>query len=125
MSGRSTTGWRARVRRTPPGALLLKVLSLVVGLACIALGIVLIVLPGPLTIPPILLGVWVLSLEFSWADRLLDRARASATDAWEAARRKPVTSTVVTVGGLAAAGVALWAVGHYDLVERGREVVGL
>ena len=82
-------------------------------------------LPGPLTIPPMLFGVWVLSLEFAWADRLLDRARASATEAWEAARRRPVSSAVVTVGGLAAAGVALWAVGRYDLVDRGREVVGL
>lgn len=117
--------WRARVRRTPGGALLLRAAALVVGLAFIVLGLVLIVLPGPLTIPPMLLGLYVLSLEFAWADRLLDRAKESADEAWQAARRNPVSSAVVTVGGLVLAGVFLWAVAHYDLVARAREAVGI
>jgi hypothetical protein len=29
-----------------------------------------------------------------------------------------VSSAAITVGGLAAAGVVFWAVGHYDLVDR-------
>ena len=112
--------WRARVRRTRGGTVLLKAVALVIGVAFIALGLVLIVLPGPLTIPPMLVGLYVLSLEFAWAERLLDRARESADEAWQAAKRKPVSSAVVTVGGLLLAGVAIWATGHYDLVGRGR-----
>lgn len=125
QAGQPATGWRARVRRTPGGALLLKAASLVIGVAFIALGFALIVLPGPLTIPPILVGLYVLSLEFAWAERLLERAKASAAEAWEVAKNKPVTSAVVTVGGLAAAGTVIWAVGRYDLVARAREAVGL
>lgn len=117
-------GWRARVRRTPGGALLLKAAALVIGVAFIALGFALVVLPGPLTIPPILLGLYVLSLEFVWAERLLARARVSARQAWEKAKDKPVISAVVTVGGLAVAVAVVWAVGHYHLVARAKDAVG-
>lgn len=113
------------MRRTPGGALLLKGLALVVGLAFIALGLALIVLPGPLTIPPVLVGLYVLSLEFSWADRLLDRAKDSGRQAWGTAKAKPVSTGLVTVGGLALAGAAFWAVDRFDLVARGKDVVGL
>lgn len=119
------TGWRAGVRRTPGGRLFLKLGALIIGSAFIALGFALVVLPGPLTIPPILLGLYILSTEFAWADRLLDRAKDSARDAWEAAKRKPVLSAVTTGGGLVLAGVVFWAVARYDLVDRGRELVGL
>ncbi len=46
----------------------------VVGFTVLALGIVLIVLPGPavLVIPA---GLAILSIEFAWAKRLLDRVR--------------------------------------------------
>ncbi len=118
------TGWRARVRQTPGGALFLKLAALVIGVAFIVLGFALVVLPGPLTIPPMLVGLYVLSLEFAWAERLLDRARASAREAWSSAKKKPVSSAVVTVGGLALAGAAFWAVGHWHLVERAKEALG-
>jgi hypothetical protein len=121
----STTGWRARMRRTPGGRQLLKVLVFLLGLAFVLLGCALIVAPGPLTIPPILVGLYIWSTEFAWADRLLDRAKDQARDAWEDAKRKPVLSAVVTVSGLVALGFALWAVGRYELVDRGRELVGL
>jgi hypothetical protein len=120
-----TTGWRARLRRTPGGALLLKGLVFTAGLAFVVLGLVLIVAPGPLTIPPILLGLWIWSTEFAWADRQLDRAKASARVAWQDARRRPVVSAVVTGGGLIALGTAIWAVVAYELVARAREVVGV
>lgn len=120
-----STGWRARVRRTPGGALALKAGALVLGAAFIALGLALSVLPGPLTIPPVLLGLYVLSTEFAWADRLLDRAKAAAQDAWEKAKRRPVLSSFVTGGGLVAAGVAIWAVSHYALIDKARNAVGL
>lgn len=118
-------GWRTRVRRTPGGRLVLKAAALVIGVAFIALGLALVVLPGPLTIPPILVGLYVLSTEFAWADRLLQRARASATEAWDSARARPVSSAVVTLGGLAFAAVVVWAVYHYDLVARGQDALGL
>ena len=118
-------GWRARIRRTPGGALVLKLAVFVVGLLFILLGIALAALPGPLTIPPILLGVWIWSSEFAWAERLFDRAKASAQEAWEKAKRRPVVSALVTVSGLVAVGVGLWLVSRYELVDRARELVGL
>ena len=122
---RAPTGWRAALRRTPGGALLLKALVFTVGLAFVVLGLVLVVAPGPLTIPPILLGLWIWSTEFAWADRQLDRAKASARVAWEDARRRPVVSATVTCGGLVALGVGIWLAARYELVARAREVVGV
>lgn len=57
-------------------------LVVTVGVALILTGCVLVVLPGPFTIPPILLGLAVLGTEFAWAHRLrvamTDRARRAA-----------------------------------------------
>jgi hypothetical protein len=97
----------------------------VLGLAFVVLGLVLIVAPGPLTIPPILLGLWIWSTEFAWADRQLERAKAKGRVAWDDARRRPVLSAVVTGGGLVALAVAIWLGARYELVARAREVVGL
>lgn len=119
------TGWRARLRRTPGGALGLKIGVFVVGGLFVLLGVAAAVLPGPLTIPPVLLGLYVWASEFDWADRLLQRAKKSAVEAWAKAKEKPVTSAVTTVGGLVLAGLAIWAVGHYELVARARDAVGL
>jgi len=66
--------WRDRVRRTPGGRQALRVAVFLLGLFFVLLGLALAALPGPLTIPPILLGVWIWSSEFAWADRLLERA---------------------------------------------------
>ena len=118
-------GWRARVRRTPGGALLLKAGAFVLGLLFILLGIALAALPGPLTIPPILLGVWIWSSEFAWADRLLERAKRSAREAWENAKRRPVISALVTLSGIAALVVGIYLANRYELVSRARDVVGL
>lgn len=122
---RATTGWRGRLRRTPGGALLLQALVFTAGLAFVVLGLVLIVAPGPLTIPPILLGLWIWSTEFAWADRQLERAKASARVAWADAQRRPVVSAVVTGGGLVALGVGIWLAARYELLARAREVVGV
>ena len=124
-SRQSTTGLRARLRRTPGGGLLLRGVVFVVGLLFVLLGIALIALPGPLTIPPILLGVYVWSTEFAWADRLLERAKRSATEAWEQAKKRPVASAAITLGGLAALGVGLYLVSRYDLLARAQEALGL
>ena len=117
--------FRERVHANRSVALAWRIGVFVVGLLFVALGIALTVLPGPLTIPPVLLGLWIWSTEFAWADRQLDRAKASARIAWEDAKRRPVVSAVVTGGGLVGLGIGIWLVGRYDLVARAREVVGL
>ena len=94
-----------------------------VGLLFIAGGIALAVLPGPLTIPPVLLGLWIWSTEFAFAERFVDQFKEKAHEAWETAKRKPVMSGFVTGAGLVAAGVAFWAVGHYQLVDRAKDLV--
>ncbi len=116
---------RARVRKAPGGSTALKVGVFLLGLAFILLGLALIVAPGPLTIPPILVGLYIWSTEFAWADRLLDRAKDSARDAWETAKRKPVSSAVVTGGGLLALGVGIYLVGRFDLISQATRLVGL
>ena len=117
--------FRGRMRRKPGIGHAWRVGVFVVGLLCILAGFALIVLPGPLTIPPIILGLWIWSTEFEWAHRFFANAREKGTDAWDHAKRHPVSSTLVTVGGLVGAGVAIWAVLHYDLVDRGKDLVGL
>lgn len=121
----SETGWRARLRRTPGGAQLLQVLVFVLGLLFILLGVALAALPGPLTIPPILVGLYIWSTEFGWAHRLLERVKVSAREAWEKAKDKPVVSALVTISGLVAVVVGIYLVGRYDLVARGRDLIGL
>lgn len=116
---------RDQVRRAPGGRTLVRVAVFVAGLAFIVLGLVLIVAPGPLTIPPILIGLYLWSTEFQWADRLLDRAKVSGREAWATAKAKPVWSAVVTGGGLVALAVGLYLVQHYDLVSRLTGAVGL
>jgi hypothetical protein len=102
-----------------------RVVLFVAGLLLILTGLVLIVLPGPLTIPPILLGLWLWSLEFEFARRWLHPMKEKGAVAWGKAREKPVHTTVVTVLGLVGAGVVIWAAFRYDLIDRGRDMVGL
>ena len=118
-------GWKAVLRRTPGGALAVKAIVLVVGLAFVLLGFALVALPGPLTIPPILLGLWIWSTEFRWADRLLDRAKLSAHKALDEARRRPVLTGLVTGSGIVALVVGIVLATRYQLVDRLLELAGL
>jgi uncharacterized membrane protein YbaN (DUF454 family) len=95
----------------------------VVGLLFIALGIGLAVLPGPLTIPPVLLGLWIWSTEFRFAERFFDSFKRKGQDAWAHARAHPRSASAVTIGGLVAAGVALWVVTHYQLVDKAKDAI--
>ncbi len=117
--------FRDRVRRKPGLSHAWRIGVFVLGLACIATGLALAVLPGPLTIPPVLLGLWIWSTEFEWAHRFFAVFQRKGAEAWEHAKRHPVSSTIVTVGGLVMAGVAIWATTHYDLVSKAKEYVGL
>ncbi len=119
------SGWRARVRSNPALYPAYRVGVFLAGLACCAVGVALSVLPGPLTIPPVLLGLWIWSTEFKWAQRLFDSFKKKAQEAWAHAKTHPVSSAVITVGGLVLAGVPFWAVSHYQLVDKAKAAVGL
>ena len=116
---------RDRIRRKPGIGHAWRIGVFLAGLLCIAAGFALAVLPGPLTIPPVLFGLWIWSTEFEWAHRLFASFQRKGKDAWEHAKRHPVTSAFGTVGGLVLAGVAIWAVYHFHLVDRAKEYVGL
>ena len=116
--------FRARVHSSASVALAWRVGVFVAGLLFVLLGIALTVLPGPLTIPPILAGLWVWSTEFEWARQVFATFARKGRDAWRHARQHPVSSSAVTLGGLAAAGVMFWAVGHYSLVDQAKMALG-
>jgi uncharacterized membrane protein YbaN (DUF454 family) len=102
-----------------------RVLVFVAGLFLIIAGLLLVVLPGPLTIPPILLGVWLWSREFEFARRLLRPVQERSAVVWAQARAKPIHTSVITVAGLAAAVTIIWTVVQLDLLERGAAYVGI
>ena len=58
-----------------------QVISLVIGGTLMAIGGLLILLPGPFTLPFVFAGLLVLAGEFVWAQRFLDRARTEAKKA--------------------------------------------
>src|SRR5689334_23320704 len=87
---------RDRVRRKPGVGQAYRIGVFVLGLAFIALGGVLIVLPGPLTIPPVLVGLWIWSTEFGWAHRLFESSKQKGREAWRHAKAHPVSSSVIT-----------------------------
>jgi len=119
------TGWRARIRANAMMYPVYRVAVFLAGLAFIALGVALAVLPGPLTIPPVLIGLWLWSTEFRFARKLFAGFKVKARDAWAHAKRHPVSSALITVGGLVLAGAAFWAVGHFGLVDKAKDLVGL
>jgi uncharacterized protein (TIGR02611 family) len=90
---------------------IVRVLYGVVGVTLLLAGLAMLVAPGPafVVIP---IGLAILSLEFTWAERLLDK---SLEEADKAAKRASETSTtqrvlagVATACGIAA--VAAWAI---------------
>ena len=117
--------FRARVHSKPGLTLAWRIGVFVAGLLFVLLGLALTVLPGPLTIPPVLLGLWVWSTEFDWARRVFATFARKARETWRHAKQHPVSSAAVTFGGLAAAGAVFWAVGHFELVDKGKSALGL
>jgi uncharacterized membrane protein YbaN (DUF454 family) len=68
-----------------------KVIVSVIGFTLITIGLLLIVLPGPFTLPFLILGLVVLGLEFAWADRMLDQVKAQGkkVDPRKLLKKKP------------------------------------
>ncbi|MCU1589516.1 MAG: hypothetical protein JWP11_772 [Frankiales bacterium] len=118
MADTTPSGWRPRMRASRLGSWLLKGIVLLVGAFFIAIGLVLVVLPGPLTMPPVLLGLYIWSTEFAWAERLRLRVAVQGRLAWEAARRRPVHAAVATLSGVLLVVAGVLAVRRYDIVDR-------
>lgn len=53
-----------------------KTIVFVIGSTLILTGMLLIVLPGPFTLPLVILGLIVLAIEFAWAEILLEKVKA-------------------------------------------------
>ena len=120
------TPWnlRDRVRKLPAGEVIVHTGVFLLGAAFIALGFALVVLPGPLTIPPILLGLVIWSLEFEFAERWLDPFEKKAQQAWEHAKQRPVRSGVVAGGGLLLAAAAIWWFVSADVLGKLADRIG-
>jgi hypothetical protein len=102
---------RDRIRRLPAGEVIVHTAVFLLGAAFIALGFALVVLPGPLTIPPIIVGLLIWSLEFDFAEKWLRSAQDRAQAAWDQAKARPWTTGVVSGGGILGAVVlAVFAV---------------
>jgi uncharacterized protein (TIGR02611 family) len=74
------TGTERPAAATSPWRVARKVVVAVIGATVLALGVALIVLPGPAVVV-IPLGLAILGTEFLWARRLLQRLRDSANRA--------------------------------------------
>ncbi|HEX9776408.1 MAG TPA: PGPGW domain-containing protein [Actinomycetota bacterium] len=68
-----------------------RVLITLVGFTLILTGLALIILPGPWTIPLVIGGLALLSLEYAWAKRILaetkQRAKTAREGLWSRIRR--------------------------------------
>ena len=91
-------------------AKVVRVLYAIAGLTLLLGGIAMLVLPGPafVVIP---IGLALLSLEFTWAERLLDRSLEEAAKAQKKAAQTTPTQLVLTgvAFALGAAALAAWA----------------
>ncbi len=65
-----------------------RIVILVVGVALVVLGIALIPLPGPFSIPLMVAGLAVLATEYVWAQKMLDTVKDRTKQATDLAKRK-------------------------------------
>ena len=88
-----------------------RILFIVAGFTVFLGGVVMLVTPGPafVLIP---IGLAILSLEFAWAERALDRSLEEATKAKKRAAETTTTQRVLTgiATVLACAAIAAWAI---------------
>ena len=86
-------------------------LFVAVGFTVLLSGLAMLILPGPaLAVIPI--GLFLLALEFQWAETWLERSIHQADRAKQRAAETSTTMKVITAGGtvLAIAGFAAWAI---------------
>src|SRR4051812_26497568 len=98
-----------RIRANPTGRLALKIGIGVLGTLVIALGVVLIPLPGP-GWAIVILGLAIWALEFNWARTLLEftRRHVQAWTRWVGRQPVPVR-LVIGLAGLVVLAALLWA----------------
>ena len=97
------TRWRA-----VPGPIR-KSVVLTIGVTLLAIGGALIILPGPFTLPFVIAGIAVLSSEFVWAERIMEKGQQAGTSAKDWVGRIPLPWLVVIgVWITSAVGIAAW-----------------
>lgn len=106
---------RARHRARP---LVVRVLYIVVGFTVLLGGVAMLVTPGPafIVIP---IGLALLSLEFAWAERLLDRALEQGEVAKKRAGQASQTQRLLGITAIALGALALFvwmAIGDVPLL---------
>jgi uncharacterized protein (TIGR02611 family) len=105
---RKLRAYKERHRRRPRPV---RWLFVVAGFTILLAGLAMLVLPGPaLAVIPV--GLFVLALEFQWAENWLERSIAHADRAKQKAAETSTLTRVVTAGGtvLAIAGFVAWAI---------------
>lgn len=104
----SMLAWRRAMRTTRAGRITVKVAVAILGGLLVAVGVVLLPLPGPGWVV-ILAGLAVLALEFHWARRLLRFTRAQLRRWTGMVREGSWVVRVASVGGLlVVVGLAAW-----------------
>ncbi len=101
-------GQRERHRQR---GILVRMLYTIVGFTVLAVGLLMLVLPGPaLIVIPI--GLALLSLEFVWAEGLLERCLVQADNAKRKAQETTTVQRVCSAiaAAFAAAGVLVWGI---------------
>jgi uncharacterized protein (TIGR02611 family) len=107
---------RARQQRHRERNRIFRVAFAVAGFLVLFAGLVMLVTPGP-GIPVIILGLTMLALEFAWAERWLERVVDRAERAVDQVRYgSPARrAAVLSIGGLAAAGLITLTVLLWDI----------
>lgn len=80
----------------------------VLGGTVILLGLLLIVLPGPFTIPLIAAGAAILSTEYEWAKKIIDMGGQKARDTGLLFRKYIKFITFIAVGMLLSLGIGVF-----------------
>ncbi|MFI0433455.1 MAG: PGPGW domain-containing protein, partial [Candidatus Nanopelagicales bacterium] len=84
------------------------VLVIVAGSVLIIIGLALVVLPGPFTLPLVIAGVAVLSTEFAWASALLEEGQRRSKQLIRMLSNPWALMAVVILVGLAALAAYSW-----------------
>jgi uncharacterized protein (TIGR02611 family) len=116
-----------KIRANPTGRLALKIGIGVLGTLVVALGIVLIPFPGP-GWAIVILGLAILSLEFSWAKRLLEftRRHVKAWTSWIGRQSLGVRAIIGVVGMIFVAAIVWVSVKlsfGIDLIQETRDLL--